>query len=77
LDENESELLAPMPASICKILVKEGDKVKAGTPVLILEAMKMESEILMENDGIIVKIAVKKGQTVAHGDVMMILKHDE
>jgi pyruvate carboxylase subunit B len=77
LNEDENELRAPMPASICKILVKEGDKVKADTPVLILEAMKMESEILMENDGTIVRIAVKQGQTVAHGDVMMIIKNDK
>jgi len=77
LNENEVELRAPMPASICKILVEAGDKVKAGDPVLMLEAMKMESEIMAEDDGIIIRVAVKKGQTVAHGDVLMIIEHDE
>jgi pyruvate carboxylase subunit B len=76
LNENEAEISAPMPASICKILVEVGDKVKAGDPVLMLEAMKMESEIFTEDDGTIIRIAVEKGQTVAHGDVLMIIEHE-
>ena len=77
LNENEVELRAPMPASICKVLVSDGDKVKAGDPVLILEAMKMESEVHAEDDGTIIRIAVERGQTVAHGDVLLIMEHDE
>jgi len=45
-------------------MAKEGDKVSAGTPLLILEAMKMRNEVLSPIDGVVKKIHVKEGEMV-------------
>lgn len=55
---------ASMPGTIIEVLVKEGDTVKAGDPVLIAEAMKMETEIQAPIAGIIREIHVRKGDRV-------------
>lgn len=64
---------APMPGNIWKIEVKEGDKVKAGDILLILEAMKMENEILAPRDGIVASINTTQGATVNTGDKLVVL----
>ena len=53
-----------IPGTIIKILVKEGDEVKIGDNMLILESMKMENELLAEISGKIKKIHVKKGEKI-------------
>ncbi|MBT8280910.1 MAG: acetyl-CoA carboxylase biotin carboxyl carrier protein subunit [Muriicola sp.] len=55
---------APMPGLILEIRVKEGDAVNEDSPLLILEAMKMENVITSPREGIIKKISVKAGETV-------------
>lgn len=57
-------LIAQMPGKIVKIFVKPGDTIKAGDPLLIMEAMKMENEMLAEQDGKILAVHVKEGATV-------------
>ena len=64
---------APMPGNILRIDVKEGDKVKAGQTLLILEAMKMENEIIAANDGTVAQVLVNKGASVNSGDVLVVL----
>lgn len=64
---------APMPGNILRIDVKEGDKVKAGQTLLILEAMKMENEIAAPKDGTIVQIATSKGAVVETGTPLIVL----
>jgi len=64
-------VLAPIPGLVLRLLVKEGDSVNAGDPVLILEAMKMESEITSTATGIIKKISVKEGTSVQEGEVLI------
>lgn len=64
-------VVAPIPGQIHSILVKEGDSVNAGEPVIILEAMKMESEINAVASGKIKKIAVKQGENVQEGQVLL------
>lgn len=64
-------VLAPIPGLVLRLLVKEGDNVNAGDPVLILEAMKMESEIASTATGIINKINVKEGTSVQEGEVLI------
>ena len=54
-----------IPGTIVKISVKDGDKVKAGDKMLILEAMKMKNQILVPFDGVIKKIHVTLGQKVS------------
>lgn len=62
---------APMPGSMFNILVKEGQMVKKGDVVAVLEAMKMENEIIAPVDGKIVSVDVSKGQNVNLGDVIL------
>ena len=66
-----SRIEAPLPGTLFKIIVKEGDAVKKGDTILILEAMKMENNILAEKDGIIEKIHVSEGDSVLQGDILV------
>ena len=59
---------SPLDGNILTISVKVGDKVRAGQPVAILEAMKMENEIQAEADGTVTAVSVQKGDHVALGD---------
>lgn len=65
---------APMPGTILSINVKEGDTVKEGQVLIILEAMKMENEILAPKDGKVVSIPVTKGSSVNTGDQLVIIE---
>lgn len=58
---------APMPGLVLKILVKAGDTVSKGAPLLILEAMKMEHQILAPSDGKIGSVNCKEGELVQPG----------
>lgn len=62
---------ANLPGQIVEILVKPGQSVSAGTPLVILDAMKMENELLAPKDGTIQSIAVKAGQILAKGDLIL------
>lgn len=64
---------APMPGSILAVNVQNGQNVKAGDILLILEAMKMENEIVAPRDGKIAQVAVSKGTSVNTGDVLVVL----
>lgn len=64
---------SPMPGNIWKILVKEGQEVKSGDVLLILEAMKMENEILAPRDGKVASIATSEGSAVNTGDKLVIM----
>jgi len=69
----EGVVTAPMPGKILRILVKEGDQVKTGQGLLVLEAMKMENEIPAPKDGVVKKILVKEGDTVDTGQPLIEL----
>lgn len=62
---------APMPGSILKINVKNGDAVKRGQSLLVLEAMKMENEITAPADGKIGSIQVSQGDCVTVGQTLV------
>ena len=62
---------APMPGMIVRIEAAEGDRVKAGQGVLIMEAMKMENELRAEAGGVISRIHVSPGQAVEKGTVLV------
>ncbi|MFC0877988.1 biotin/lipoyl-containing protein [Saccharicrinis sp. FJH2] len=66
-----STLKAPLPGSIFKIMTSEGDEVKKGQNLLIMEAMKMENDIRAEKDGVIKSLKVKVGDAVLQGDVLV------
>ncbi len=62
---------APLPGNIFKMLVKEGDTVKKGDVLLIMEAMKMENNVMAEKDGTIKSIKVKVGDNVLQNDTLL------
>jgi biotin carboxyl carrier protein len=62
---------APMPGLIIDLRVKDGDTVKEGDPLLVLEAMKMENIIKAHGDGIVKKVKVKKGDSVEKNQVLI------
>jgi len=64
---------APMPGKVVRILIKEGEQVKTGQGLLVLEAMKMENEIPAPKDGVVKKIYVKEGDAVNTGDPLIEL----
>ena len=68
---NGESITAPMPGTITNILVKEGDNVKKGQVLAILEAMKMENEIVAPHDGAVKAISVDKGQNVNPGETLL------
>lgn len=68
---NDSSLRSGMPGKIVKVLVKEGDEVTAGTPLLVMEAMKMENEMKAPADVKITKLHVKPGDAVESGATLI------
>lgn len=66
-----NDIKAPMPGLILDIMVKQGQAIKKGDPVLVLEAMKMENILKSPGDGTIKSIAAKKGDTVAKSQVLV------
>lgn len=58
-------ILSPLPGVIISVDVKQGDSVKRGDKVAVIEAMKMENEILSDCDGTVTAVHVQKGDTVA------------
>ena len=65
-----SSVTAPMPGTILGVNVKEGDTVKAGQPIFVLEAMKMESDITAPVNGTVRGINVRKGDAVEAGKLL-------
>ncbi|WP_170075193.1 biotin/lipoyl-containing protein [Paraclostridium dentum] len=68
---SEEAIDAPMPGTIVNIMVSNGDKVKKGQVIAILEAMKMENEIVAPIDGTVISVDVEKGQNVNLGDSLV------
>lgn len=66
-------MLAPMAGTVLRILVKEGQRVKKGENLIVLEAMKMENEIVADEDGIVRRILVKENDSVESDQALLIL----
>jgi glutaconyl-CoA/methylmalonyl-CoA decarboxylase subunit gamma len=64
---------AVMAGRVVKLLVSEGDEVRAGQPVVVLEAMKMENDIPAPKDGIVREIHVTPGQTVETAEKLLVV----
>ena len=72
--EDEGGLVAPMPGKVLEVLVAQGDIVQAGTPLMVLEAMKMEHRIVAAADGTVVAVHYEAGDQVAQGAVLLDLE---
>ncbi|BBY57034.1 acetyl-CoA carboxylase biotin carboxyl carrier protein subunit [Mycolicibacterium sarraceniae] len=70
-------LVAPMPGAVVRIEVIQGSRVQAGTPVVVLEAMKMEHTVRAPADGVIAAISVAAGDQVESGQVLAVVSADE
>lgn len=68
-----SAVKAPLPGSIIKVLVSEGQSIKRGDVLLTMESMKMENNIMAEKDGVVGKIYVQAGKSVMQDDVLLDL----
>jgi acetyl/propionyl-CoA carboxylase alpha subunit len=68
------QIKAPMPGMVINVAVKEGQQVKEGDRILILEAMKMENSIIIHADAVIKHVAVSAGQAVDKGQVLVELE---
>jgi len=69
----KSTMTAPLSGNIFKVLVANGQAVKAGEVVIILEAMKMETEVRANEDGVVTNLAVKQGDSVTVGSTLLDL----
>ncbi|MBN1955953.1 MAG: biotin/lipoyl-binding protein [Anaerolineae bacterium] len=68
--EKEERVISPMPGIVVAMLVEEGQPVRAGDGIAILEAMKMENEIRARRAGVVRSVHVRPGQTVNLNDVI-------
>jgi propionyl-CoA carboxylase alpha chain len=66
-------LLAPMPGTVVRVAAAQGDGVRAGRPLLWLEAMKMEHEVVAPADGVLAELRVRPGQQVEVGAVLAVV----
>ncbi|MEE1278520.1 MAG: biotin/lipoyl-containing protein, partial [Acutalibacteraceae bacterium] len=64
---------APMPGTINAVKVSNGQAVKKGDVLVVLEAMKMENEIMAPCDGTVSSVPATKGATVNTGDVLCVI----
>ncbi len=67
------KIISPMPGNILAVKVSEGQNVKTGDVLFILEAMKMENEIVAPHDGTVRQVLVAKGATVNTDDVLAVI----
>lgn len=68
-----TKVVSPLPGSIIKVLVNEGQAVKKGDVLLQLESMKMANDIAAECDGTVKQIAVTAGQSVMQDDLLVVI----
>ena len=64
---------APMPGTILKVNVSQGQAVKEGDVLCVLEAMKMENEIMAPKAGTVTQVVVAKGSSVNTGDALVVI----
>lgn len=64
---------APMPGLVMKVLVTPGSQVAVGTPLIVLEAMKMENELRAVAPGVVQTVLVEPGKAVEKGQVLLML----
>ena len=71
-----NKIMAPMPGKVTKVLVKEGQIVEKGQPVVVMEAMKMEYTLKTELAGPVEKVKAIVGSQVSLGDVLVQIAQD-
>jgi acetyl/propionyl-CoA carboxylase alpha subunit len=72
-DSEVSEIRAPMPGKIVRLLSSQGENVETQQGLVVMEAMKMQNEIRSNRSGRVIKLAVAEGETVGSGDLIAIV----
>ena len=67
------EVKAPLQGTVMKVLVKPGDEVTKGSPVCVIEALKMENDVPAPADGVVASVNVKGGDSVKTDEVLLTL----
>ncbi len=67
------DIKSPLPGVILDVMVREGDAVKVGQRLMLLEAMKMENNIDSDREGVVKSLKVRKGDSVLEGDVLITI----
>ena len=70
-------VVTPMQGTVLAVEVADGDEVRAGQVICIVEAMKMENEITAHRDGVVTELSVEPGQAVTTGQVVCVIAQDE
>jgi len=70
-------IVTPMQGTVLAVEVAEGDQVRAGQVICIVEAMKMENEITAHRDGVVTELSVESGQAVTTGQIVCVIAQDE
>jgi len=70
------QVIAPMPGLILEVLVSSGETVVAGTPVVKMEAMKMENEIPAPVNGTVKEVRVKEGDRVQTDEILLVINEE-
>lgn len=73
--DSVGEIVAPMPGMVLRVEVSPGQKVESGSPLIVIEAMKMENEIRSSVAGKIAEILVKPGQAVEKDDRLVRIEN--
>jgi biotin carboxyl carrier protein len=73
-DHGASQIVAPMPGKVVKLLVELGAEVEAGAGIVVVEAMKMQNEMKTPKAGTVVKLDAAPGATVNTGDVLAVIE---
>jgi len=69
-----NEVKAPMPGLVLRVMVKEGDTIKTGDALLVLEAMKMENIIKATGEGVVKKVVAQIKQAVEKNQVLIVME---
>ncbi len=72
--EGRAEVTAPMPGRVVRVLAREGEQVKAGQGLLVVEAMKMQNEMQAPKSGRLVRLTVREGEAVSAGQVLATIE---
>ncbi len=75
--EDIENIIPPMPGTIIKVNVAEGDKVKEGDAVIVVEAMKMETNLYTRINGKVTKVNAKEGDRVDSDTVLIVIEKEE
>jgi len=73
----EGSMTSPMPGKVIEIMVKEGDKVKIGEKLVVIEAMKMNHTITAHQDGLVEQLFISEGEQLELGASLMIISNNK